>query len=67
MISDRELLEEKERELKREYESKDVERPPHWGGFRLVPNMIEFWKGRESRLHDRIVFTRETEGADWSI
>lgn len=42
-----------------------VSRPPHWGGFRLVPNRIEFWKGRSNRMHDRIVFT-QVDGA-WSI
>lgn len=39
---------------------KDVKRPPHWGGFRLVPDTVEFWKGREARLHDRIVYKRNT-------
>ena len=40
-------------------------RPPHWGGYRLVPDRMEFWQGRQSRLHDRIQYSREADA--WRI
>lgn len=43
----------------------EVPRPPHWGGYVLVPELIEFWQGRPSRLHDRIIFQKENES--WNI
>ena len=47
------------------YASGNVPRPPHWGGFRLVPDRFEFWQGRESRLHDRICY--ELHENSWMI
>jgi pyridoxamine 5'-phosphate oxidase len=55
-------LERRYAELEREYDGREVPRPPHWGGFRLRPDAIEFWEHRENRLHDRFRYTRAREG-----
>ena len=62
-IDSRETLEAQESAIIAKFEAMSaIHRPPHWGGFRLVPSRVEFWKGRESRLHDRIVFERKSSG-----
>jgi pyridoxamine 5'-phosphate oxidase len=61
-LESREELERRYAELEREYAGREVPRPPHWGGFRLRPDAIEFWKHREDRLHERLCYTRAREG-----
>ena len=61
-LESREQLERRYAELEREYAGREVPRPPHWGGFRLRPDAIEFWEHRENRLHDRLRYTRAREG-----
>ena len=64
-VEDRRVLEERVRDLEAEYEGRGVPRPPFWGGYRVAPDTIEFWQGRENRLHDRLVYSRV--GDDWRI
>lgn len=65
-IESREALQEQEADLQKKFEGAEkIPKPPHWGGFRLIPTKVEFWKGRESRIHDRIVY--EKKGASWAV
>ena len=66
VIPNREVLNEWVKEFTKNFEGKKIPRPGHWGGFRLIPCSFEFWQGRESRLHDRIVFEKQKNGK-WKI
>jgi pyridoxamine 5'-phosphate oxidase len=66
VIDSREALQQHARDIEKLYEGREVARPAHWGGYRLLPERIEFWKGRPGRLHDRILYARQADGT-WTI
>ena len=65
VISGREVLEQRAQELEELYRDREIDCPEYWGGYRLKPERIEFWKSRIGRLHDRILYERDSTG--WAI
>ena len=65
VIESRAALEERAIELEKQYDGRQIDSPEHWGGYRLKPERIEFWKSRIGRLHDRILYQRD--GDSWTI
>lgn len=64
-VPNRDFLENRLSELRKKYEGKPIPRPPHWGGFLLIPESFEFWMEGAFRLHDRFIYKKKTGG--WEI
>ena len=65
VLDQRETLERAVAEYESRFGSAAPPRPPHWKGYRILPSQIEFWHDRRSRLHDRVMFTRDAQNAPW--
>lgn len=66
VISNREVIDENIIKYHKQFENGDIPRPPHWGGYLVVPDVMEFWQGRPNRLHDRIQYSK-SENESWKI
>ncbi|MCD8534248.1 MAG: pyridoxamine 5'-phosphate oxidase [Verrucomicrobia bacterium] len=66
VIADRQHLEDRFRALELQWSGRQVPRPPHWGGYSVDPRSLEFWQGRIGRLHDRFLYTRQSDES-WEI
>ena len=65
-VESRQALETELETLQQRFPGDEIPRPPHWGGFRIIPTVVEFWQGRRSRLHDRIVYQRSGPDQPWN-